>query len=114
MESVFENMTKVQRIKLLKGVEQSVMGMWGAENDFRRFNIGNGSSVLVKVKKTVNGNISITTKISNPKCKAVETAQVIFEPCKIGIKQLYAHWGEELAGRTAELIVDYELNKIEV
>lgn len=114
MESVFENMTEVQQVKLLKGVEQSVIGMWAGENDFRRFNIGNGSSVLVKMKRTINGNISITTKISNPKCKIVEIAEVIFELCKIGRKQLYAKWGAELAGRTAELIVDYKLNKAKV
>lgn len=51
MKHVFDNLSKVGIQRLIKGVEDSVLALWPiAGNDFRRFNIGNGATVLVGLK----------------------------------------------------------------
>ncbi|WNV45789.1 hypothetical protein [Aeromonas phage AerS_266] len=106
MESVFEDLTPVGKARLINAVAVSAKSLWATTNkDFKRFNLSNGSSALVKTEKTINGNMSLEVVISNPKCKAVETAQVIFEITAIGKKTLYEEKAELLAERVGELFL---------
>lgn len=107
MERVFEGLSEVAKQRLLKGVEESVKSFWGSSHkDFKRFNLGNGSSALIKFERLSVGSDCVSAQFSNPKCKVVETATVYFRISNIARKGLFAEKAKELSLEVAMLLTE--------
>ena len=72
METVFENLTDKDKERLIHGLETSIKSFSTSRHkDFKRFNMSNGSSVLVKLEPHMCYNEHLSVLITNPKSKQV-------------------------------------------
>ena len=72
METVFENLTDKDKERLIHGLETSIKSFSTSRHkDFKRFNMSNGSSVLVKLEPHMWNREHLSVLITNPKSKQV-------------------------------------------
>ena len=72
METVFENLTDKDKERLIHGLETSIKSFSTSRHkDFKRFNMSNGSSVLVKLEPHMGNREHLSVLITNPKSKQV-------------------------------------------
>lgn len=72
METVFENLTDKDKERLIHGLETSIKSFSASRHkDFKRFNMSNGSSVLVKLEPHMGYKEHLSVLITNPKSKQV-------------------------------------------
>ena len=72
METVFENLTDKDKERLIHGLETSIKSFSTTRHkDFKRFNLCNGSSVLVKLEPHMGNREHLSVLITNPKSKQV-------------------------------------------
>lgn len=72
METVFENLTDKDKERLIYGLETSIKSFSTSRHkDFKRFNMSNGSSVLVKLEPHMGNREHLSVLITNPKSKQV-------------------------------------------
>ncbi len=72
METVFESLTDKDKERLIYGLETSIKSFSKSRHrDFKRFNLSNGSSVLVKLEPHMGHKEHLSVLITNPKSKQV-------------------------------------------
>ena len=85
METVFENLTDKDKERLIYGLETSIKSFSTSRHkDFKRFNLSNGSSVLVKLEHHLSHNEHLSVLITNPKSKQVVKEDFYFFLTVIG------------------------------
>ena len=90
METVFENLTDKDKERLICGLETSIKSLSTSKNkDFKRFNLSNGSSVLVKLEPNLSYNEHLSVLITNPKSKQVVKKDFYFFLTTIGRAELF-------------------------
>ena len=84
METVFENFTDKDKERLIHGLETSIKSFSTSRHkDFKRFNLSNGSSVLVKLEPHTCDKEHLSVLITNPKSKQVVKEDFYFTPTAI-------------------------------
>ena len=85
METVFENLTDKDKERLIYGLETSIKSFSKSRHkDFKRFNLSNGSSVLVKLEPHTCDKERLSVLITNPKSKQVVKEDFYFSLTAIG------------------------------
>jgi hypothetical protein len=113
MKHVFDNLSKVGIQRLIKGVEDSVLALWPiAGNDFRRFDIPNGATVLVGLRLEGCTEV-ITVQINHPDHKDAEQylERITFPSTMIGRRNLFREHAEEMSLELSLQIKQYQLTK---
>lgn len=113
MKHVFDNLSKVAIQRLIKGVEDSVLGLWPIPgNDFRVFKIPNGATVLVGKRQEDSSEI-ITVQIDHSEHKDIQQylERVSFPSTMIGRKNLFREHAEEMSLELSLQIKEYQLTE---
>lgn len=85
METVFENFTDKDKERLIHGLETSIKSFSTSRHkDFKRFNMSNGSSVLVKLEPHMGYKEHLSVLITNPKSKQVIKEDFYFPLTAVG------------------------------
>lgn len=85
METVFENLTDKDKERLIYGLEASIRSFSKTKRrDFKRFHLGNGTSVLVKLEPHMGYKEHLSVLITNPKSKQVVKEDFYFPLTAIG------------------------------
>ena len=85
METVFENLTDKDKERLIHGLETSIKSFSTSRHkDFKRFNMSNGSSVLVKLEPHMGNREHLSVLITNPKSKQVIKEDFYFPLTAVG------------------------------
>ena len=85
METVFENLTDKDKERLLYGLEISIKSFSTSRHkDFKRFNLSNGSSVLIRLKPLMGYKEHLSVLITNPKSKQFVKEDFYFPLTVIG------------------------------
>lgn len=85
METVFENLTDRGKERLFYGLETSIKSFSSPRHkDFKRFNLSNGSSVLVKLEPHMGYKEHLSVLITNPKSKQVIKEDFYFPLTAVG------------------------------
>ena len=85
METVFENLTDKDKERSFYGLETSIKSFSTTRHkDFKRFNLCNGSSVLVKLEPHMCCKEHLSVLITNPKSKQVIKEDFYFPLTAVG------------------------------
>ena len=113
MKHVFEGLTAVGIQRMIKGVEDSVLALWPvAGSDFRRFNLCNGSTVLVGLRLQGSSEV-ISVHIDHPDHPNVGEykEQVSFVSTMIGRRNMFREFAEDIALELSLAVKELNLNK---
>lgn len=90
METVFENLTDKDKERLIYGLETSIKSFSKSRHkDFKRFNLPNGSSVLVKLEPHMGYREHLSVLITNPKSKQVVKEDFYFFLTTMGRAEVF-------------------------
>lgn len=105
METVFENLTDKGKERLLYGLETSIKSFSTSRHkDFKRFNLCNGSSVLVKLEPHMGYKEHLSVLITNPKSKQVVKEDFYFPLIAIGRTGVFETKSKEMIKVISELM----------
>ena len=97
METVFENLTDKDKERLIYGLETSIKSFSKSRHrDFKRFNLSNGSSVLVKLEPHMNHKEHLSVLITNPKSKQVIKEDFYFPLTAVGRAWVFENKAKEM------------------
>lgn len=97
METVFENLTDKDKERLIHGLETSIKSFSTSRHkDFKRFNMSNGSSVLVKLEPHMGYKEHLSVLITNPKSKQVIKEDFYFSLATIGRAWVFENKAKEM------------------
>ena len=97
METVFENLTDKDKERLICGLETSIKSFSTSRHkDFKRFNLSNGSSVLVKLEPHMGNREHLSVLIANPKSKQVIKEDFYFFLVTVGRASVLENKAKEM------------------
>ena len=97
METVFENLTDKDKERLIHGLETSIKSFSTSRHkDFKRFNMSNGSSVLVKLEPHMGYKEHLSVLITNPKSKQVIKEDFYFPLTAVGRAWVFENKAKEM------------------
>lgn len=98
MKHVFEGLNEVQRKRLIKGVQDSIVALWPiAGSDFRRFNLENGSVALIRLVPQGSSE-TVEVQIGHPQTDLVEPwmERTSFQTTQINRRGVFIEIADEL------------------
>ena len=105
METVFDSLTDKDKERLFTGLQVTVKSFANVRHkDFKRFNLANGSSVLVKLDPYLSYKEHLSILITNPKSKHFVKEDFYFYSTATGRMSLFETKAKEMIKVISDLM----------